>query len=138
MEKKPDKGLKFRETKKIKTFGYYFALGMALLTLIGLWKSFNRWIILFTIIICIYHAVCALFFYRLLTPTYRFINFIGKIAGNFLTLVIFSVIYYVLFTPVALLIRLAGKDVIRNNSIIPQWNDIPASENDPERIKKLF
>ena len=138
MEKKSDQGLTVREAKKIRDFGRYFAIGMSILTVIGIWKGFPFWVTILTAFLCVYHGTFSLINPIFLKPSYLVINAIARFLGDGLTLILFSVIYFVLITPVSFLLRLAGKDVIRASSKISQWKDIPAADNDPERIKKLY
>ena len=83
MEKKPDKGLNIREIEKIRKFGYYFALGMVLLTAVGFWKGFVLWFIVITALLALYHFIFALINYIPLIPTYNIVNFIGKATWEY-------------------------------------------------------
>lgn len=136
MERISDKRLK--KAKKLRRFGYSFSIGMAVLSAIGVWKHFPMSVISITAALCLFHALGALFKPVILQPTEWLMSSILKWIGNLLTAVIFTVLYYVLFTPIALILRFAGKDVIRANSISPSWKDVAETENDPKRIERLY
>ncbi|OHD28846.1 MAG: hypothetical protein A2086_04465 [Spirochaetes bacterium GWD1_27_9] len=133
MEKNINKRL-----KKIKQFGYSFALGMLILFLISLWKNFILPVKGVIIFLSVYHLLCALFFYKGLYPTFHLMNFIGKIVGNFLTYIVFTVVFYVFVSPISFILRLAGKDHIKNYSTKPQWLTVKDEENNPKRVEKLY
>ncbi|NLY44125.1 MAG: hypothetical protein GX066_09225 [Clostridiaceae bacterium] len=138
MEKNINKGLREDEIKKLKKFGYSFSLGMAILFAISTWKNF---VLPFRVIVSIlfaYHLFGAFFCYKFLYPTYVLTSFIGKIIGNLFTVVIFTVVFYLLFTPISIILRLFKKDVIKNNSVSPQWIMIPDKQNDPKRVERMF
>src|SRR5258708_2551072 len=107
-----DKRLKMLKIKKMRDFGYSFAAGMAILFAISIWKNFPLPFKVGIGILCFYHLVLAMIFYPALKPTYWLITNIAKVLGNILSTIIFGVFYYILFTPIALLLRLSGKDVI--------------------------
>jgi hypothetical protein len=138
MEKKLDQGLKGKETKKVRQFGYSFALGMAILFGISLWKGFVLPFKAVVVFLGLYHLLFALIYPQFLVPTFKLMNFIGKWVGNIITVIIFTVVFYLLFTPIAFILRLAKKDVIQNISKEPHWVPYPESANDPKRIEKLF
>lgn len=138
MEKKFDQGLKAKALKEIRDFGFYFSAGMALLFALSLWKHFALVFQVVVMSLFTYHLICALLIPKALKPTHVLTGFIGKIVGNTLTYIIFTVLYYVFFTPIALIIRLNKNDVIASASVKPAWIDIPEKDNDPKRVEKLF
>lgn len=138
MEKDPDQRLKEQERKQIRQFGFNFAVGMAVLFLLSLWRSFPLPLKIGAAFLGAYHLCFAIINYRWLYPTYKLVSWLGLFLGNILTTLVFSVVFYLLFTPIAFILRLLKKDVIRNNSHTPCWMSIPDAMNDPERIKRLF
>lgn len=138
MEKKFDQGLKEKARKEIRNFGFYFAAGMTILLSVSVWRHFAPAFQVTVLCLLIYHLVCAFFFNKGLKPTHALMGAIGKVVGNMLTFIIFTVVYYVFFTPIALILRLNKKDVIATASIKPEWMDVPEKDNDPKRVEKLF
>ena len=88
--------------------------------------------------ISIFHLMSALFYRRLLIPTFYLTRFIGNIFGEIIIYIILFIIYYVLFTPISIILRLSGKDQIAKKSVSPNWEDVPEKENDPQRIIKQY
>jgi hypothetical protein len=130
--------LKTDHRNDLRRFGLSFGAGMAVLTGVGLWKDFSPPIIIAAILFSLFHFGAAILRVELLQPTYTVVSTIGKILGRVITVVVFTLVYYLLFTPIALLLRLCQKDVIANNSRLPAWITIPEKDNDPQRITKLY
>jgi hypothetical protein len=126
------------EGKKIQQFGYSFAAGMLILTAIGIWKGFTLPIKIIVVLLGIYHILFAFINYKFLIPTFKLMSGLAGLIGNALTFIIFFIFFYVLFTPIAFLLRLFGKDVIRKISREPRWYDIPERDNDPKRAERLY
>jgi hypothetical protein len=138
MEKDLNQRLTDREQKLIRRFGFNFAIGMAVLFLVSLWRNFPLPFKIGAALLGVYHLCFAILNYRWLYPTYKLVSGIALLLGNILTTAIFTVVFYLLFTPIALVLRLCKKDVIRTNSHHPRWLPIPEAMNNPERIKRLF
>lgn len=138
MEKNIDKRLKEYRIKKIKQFGLSFTMGMAILFVISIWKDFILPLKLIIAFMFFYHLLSTFLYYKLLYPTYILISFIGNILGNLLTVIIFTVVFYFLFTPIAMILRLLKKDIVKNISASPQWIPILDKQNNPQRVEHLF
>jgi len=136
MAEYPDKRLK--STKELRQFGYSFVLGMAILVLISFWRKFHPGITIAAALSGTFHLILMLIKPALLYPTYRVISTIGKWVGKLLTVVVFTIVYYLLFTPIALILRFLNKDIIAHSSREPAWLDVPAGQNNPERVEKLY
>ena len=138
MEKDAQQRLIIKKNKALFTFGWSFSAGMCMLTAVGLWKGFPLWVVGISSFLCIFHFISFLIWRRGLIPFLKLTGLIGHGIGFLLSTVIFAVVYYLLFSPISLILRCAGKDVIGKNSVTPYWIDIPAEYNDPKRIEKLF
>lgn len=134
MEKKPGSGLKTKFWTPERKFALYFGIGMALLTGFMLLKKGPLWITLTAVLLGFYHLTLGLAFNKASAP----FRMITQFIGNTVTVIFFSVFYYLLFTPISLLLRLAGKDVIADNSKKPAWIRFDDKENDPSRMDKLY
>ncbi len=140
MEKDTNKRLKklSKFDSDLRKFGIYFAIGMALLLSIAFLRN---WQVLAKSIVAgllLYHIIFAFLFPKALVVTYFITKVITKIVGTIITYVVFGLLYYLLFTPIAIIIRASKKDHIKNNSISPHWIECLEKDNDPKKIEKLF
>jgi len=100
------------ETKQLRSFGLLVG---GILTLIGLWPTLFRgedprlWVLIFAGLL----MIPALLLPRSLGPVYRVWMAIGQILGWINTRLILGVVFYGLFTPMGLVMRLLGKDAMR-------------------------
>lgn len=138
MEEILKKRLSAAKAKALARFGWSFAAGMAILTAVGVWKNFPAWAVWSSGILCHYHLLAFLLFRKALVPTFVAVGFVGKVVGFLVSCVVFAVVYYALFAPIAWCLRLAKKDLIGRAAHRPAWVDIPADFNDPARLRKLF
>lgn len=132
MEKKSDKRLIYSK------YGFSFSIGMGLLLALSFWKDFSLYFKGVVVFLLLYHLSCAIFFPKVLKPFYEAVTFITAKAGNILSNIVFTIVFYALFTPIALVLRLYGKDQIKKISKSPAWMDVEEKENDPERVKHLY
>jgi hypothetical protein len=138
MAKEFGQGLKDHEIKKIKQFGFSFALGMAVLFLISFWRGYPFQLKTVICLLSIYHLAFVLIGYKFLLPTYWIISFVLKQVAGLMTVLIFGAFFYLIFTPISLILRLFQKDIIKNISREPRWIPIPEKMNDPKRVERLF
>ncbi len=124
--------------KRLREFGFSFSIGMALLLIIGYFREFNKIFLIIVTCLLFYHLIFAIIFPKVLIPTYYLISFITKIIGNTLNFIVFTIIFYIFFTPISLILKLFKKDQIKKISKIPQWYDVSDKENDPKRVEKLY
>ena len=54
-----------------------------------------------------------LFLPILILPVYKILSFIGKIIGHIVTALLLGVIFYCVFTPISVILRLTKKDILR-------------------------
>jgi len=129
MEKESDKGL--------KKFGLYFGIGMMMLFFIG-FKHLSLYLKIVIITLSCYHFLFSFLNPSFLKPTYFIISKIGFFVGDLITKIFLLLFFYFLFTPIAIILRLLGKDEIKRKSFSPQWEPIDEKENYPERVEKLY
>ena len=122
----------------LKQHGLFFALGMAILTTLGLWRGFPVPLLATTASLALLHLVLALLWPRALGPSRYLIFGLYRVLGVVVTTLLLTVIYYVVATPIALVARLFGKDQITSESKAPAWHDVPERVNDPKHIEKLY
>lgn len=130
MEKETDKGL--------KRFGFYFAIGMLILLFISFYRNFNIYLKITISILFLYHILFAFIKPSFLKPTFFLTSKIGFFIGEFITKAVLTIFFYLIFTPISLILRLSGRDEIKKNSIKSCWQDIKDEENNPERVKKMY
>lgn len=135
MAKNYDTGLDLKELRK---FGYSFSIGMAILTIVGLLKSFPLSIIIISLSLSIFHLLGSIVNSLVLNFTHKIITIIGRVISTIITTIFFTAFYYIIFTPFSLFCRLIGKDVIGQQLKHKGWIDISVEENNPERIEKLY
>ncbi|MEE1290772.1 MAG: hypothetical protein UHW86_07030, partial [Spirochaetota bacterium] len=63
-------------------------------------------------------------------------NTIWKIVTFVIGTIVFGIIFYLIFTPTSILLKLNKKDHINKNTT--GWNNVPEKINLPEQCKRLF
>lgn len=121
-----------------RRFGWSFGAGMVILSAIGFWKHFIFPIPWITVALASFSLVFAFIAPNALLPLRKIMEGILHVLGLILTWAVFGAFYYIIFTPIVLILRLAGKDVIAHKSTSPAWSDIPERDNDPERVKRMY
>ena len=99
-------------TKHLRSFGLMVG---GIFALIGIWPALWRGqpLRLWSLLLGGLLMGLALIWPRSLTQVYRFWMTVGEVLGWINTRIILGVIFYVLFTPMGLLMRLRGKDPMR-------------------------
>ncbi|HBD93752.1 MAG: hypothetical protein A2015_12545 [Spirochaetes bacterium GWF1_31_7] len=123
-----------RLIKELRTFSFSFAIGMAILSIMMLYKDYEYYLIAPPIILSSYHLLTGIFYPLFSWPFFTIMNTLFKIISFFLTIFTFSFIFYGIITPVSFILRLVKKDHIAKNS--NGW--IKRLRNDPKQIEKLF
>ena len=97
------------EVKQFRSFGFIVGVGFGLL---ALWPTVfrNEHPRLVILILAGLLLLLAILLPRSLKLAYRVWMALGHVLGWVNTKIIFSVIFYILFTPVSLVMRLLGKD----------------------------
>ncbi len=93
-----------------KSFGLVF---FTVFVILGLYPLINdNEIIFWLIIVALIFLILGLFNSKFLTPLNIIWNKFGLILGSILNPIILGIIYFIVVTPIALSLRLAGKDVL--------------------------
>jgi hypothetical protein len=85
--------------------------------------------------------VCALFFPTVLSPLNKAWFRLGLLLGKIASPIVLGAIFFLMITPVALLMRLGGRDVLglrRKKSVSSYWIDRTASEPNSSSFKNQF
>ncbi len=99
--------------KELKNFGLTMALICVLFSLVGLWK--NGTVTGFGLVLsflAVVFGVLAVFAPLTLRGFEKFWLALGEKINKFVTPVILSITFYVLITPLGLLLKLMGKDIL--------------------------
>jgi hypothetical protein len=95
-----------------KKFGYFFTSIFALVSMYFLINSILSWAILFAIIVVIFFIITFVKA-NLLLPLNKLWMRFGLLLGKIISPLVFGIIFFAIFTPVAFLMRLSGRDELR-------------------------
>ena len=111
------------EIKDQRSFGVSFGIILLIISGVLFWKEMESFQIFLTIGIILFLTAMAIPF--VLKPFYWIWMILSDILGRFMTLVILSLLFYVIFTSIGLTLRLFGKqflDLKFNKSKNTYWN----------------
>ena len=94
-----------------RSFGWVFAGVFALLAAHNFWQGHHYWP--FELTIAIVFAVVTLVRPALLAPLNRLWTKFGLLLGKIIAPLVLGALYYLVFTPIGLLMRMSGKDPLR-------------------------
>ena len=126
--------------KKIKlgsnrSFGLFF---FAVFLIISIWPLLNNQDIrIWSLIIALIFLILGIINSELLTPLNKIWFKFGIFLGNFVSPIIMGIIFFIVVTPVSLILKLLGKDVlnIKKNNKRTYWID----KSDPKsKMKNQF
>lgn len=130
--------LKELEMRAESRFGWSFSTGMTILSIVFFLKKYPYPVIGVPMALASYHWFCFFFWRKGLTPMRRIIGYVGGKLLGVMVAVFFAIFFYVLFTPIAFMLRVAGKDVLMKNRKNPQWQLFPEKNNEPKTIEKQY
>ena len=122
-----------------RRFGLFFsAIFLALLTYC-LYFSQNLYTIIFSILF-IFTLLITIFFPKLLTPFNKFWMKIGYLIGSVIIPIVMGAIYFIVFTPIALVFKLINRDYLglRYNTESSYWVKRTNKSIDPMSFKNQF
>jgi len=129
---------KFTNKHELRTFGFVLSvlLGLVATVLLAKHKSAYQYIYPAGIVICFVSLVIPMW----IKPIYIVFSYFGQGMGWVMTRVILFVIYYLVFTPIGLLGKLARKkfldmDFRRSSSASTYWHEVPPVLNAAEEVK---
>lgn len=129
------------ETTKpaLRKFGLAFGTGLLMIASVLVWKE--RAAFLYFIFAGIVFTALGLAVPILLNPIYKVWMSFAVVMGFIMTRVILTVIFYGLFTPISLLARLLGKDLLDerwDKNTKTYWVKRPAASFDPTSAENMF
>lgn len=127
MEKKDNSRLKI-----LRKFSFSFSLGMFFLSLV-MYFHYNLSIFaLIFFLLSLFHLLSGFFYPKLSIATNRVVFFIGLLLSN----IMFVLFYYLIFTPIAVILRISGKDIISNKYFHTSF--IERKKQLYDQVKKMY
>lgn len=103
--------MKQPKLKDLKTFALIWSL---IFLIVGIWPLFSgNTVRLWAMLIMLLFLIVAFLKPSLLNSFYKIWIKIGEVIGGFISKVIMVILFYGMFTPVAFVLRLLGKDLLR-------------------------
>lgn len=123
-----------------RTFGLLFIGVFAILGAYGLWKDWSGEVIKTFFIISAVLVIVTLLAPKLLTPFNKAWYQLGLFLGKVVSPVVLGVLFFIVITPVALAMRLAGRDALklRKQNVESHWIDRKPPGPEPESFKEQF
>ena len=107
-----------------RKFGLFFAAVFIVLGAYAYWKAWGE-VSVAAIILSVLASAVTLIAPQLLTPFNRLWNSLGILLGKIVSPIVLGIIFFVLITPISLVIRLFGRDElkIKKRSVDSYWVD---------------
>ncbi len=122
-----------------RAFGLTFAVLLALLAGISVWRAGSSWP--YTLAAAVIIALIAVTRPAVLAPLNRgWINF-GRLANRVTTPIVLGLLFYLMITPIGLIMRLAGKDPLRlkgDREALSYWVERQPHGPAPESMPNQF
>lgn len=123
-----------------RTFGLLFIGVFAVLAAYGLWKDWSAEFIKAFLIASAAIAVVTLLAPKCLTPFNKAWYQLGLLLGKIVSPIVLGVLFFIVITPVAIAMRLAGRDALklRKQNVGSYWIDRKPPGPEPESFKEQF
>jgi hypothetical protein len=123
-----------------RTFGLLFIGVFAILGAYGLWKDWLGEVIKTFFIISGVLVIVTLLAPKLLTPFNKAWYQLGLFLGKVVSPIVLGILFFIVITPVALAMRLAGRDALklRKQNVESHWIDRKPPGPEPESFKEQF
>lgn len=95
-----------------RKFGQQMSIALFVIGAIGLLRNWNQAVTYTLLVLAAVHLVLAYLAPIALGPINRFWMGIGFVLGKIVQPIVLSVLFLVLFTPIALVMRIAGRDAL--------------------------
>lgn len=118
-----------------RRFGFIMPIGLCLAAVFSWYRGNNIALWSFASVALLIFSL-AFFFPLALRPLRIAGEWAVQFIGRILEIIVFSVFFLCFFSPVALFRRCLQRDRIAKTAV--GWVDIPAEENDPESLKRLY
>jgi len=123
-----------------RTFGLVF-MGIFLIAAGYVWhKGFSSgWVEAF-LGLALAFLICTLVAPKVLRPLNKAWYQLGLILGRFVSPIVLGILFFIVITPVAFVMRLAGRDalLLKNRNVDSYWIDRKPPGPEPESFKEQF
>lgn len=123
-----------------RTFGLFFTAIFLLATGYAWYKDFtNAWVEAFLGLSLIF-LICTLAMPNVLRPLNKAWYQLGLMLGRFVSPVVLGILFFIVITPVAIAMRLAGRDalLLKKRNVDSYWIDRKPTGPEPESFKEQF
>lgn len=123
-----------------RTFGLLFIGVFAVLGLYGIWKDWSAELIKAFFMISVALVGVTLFAPKLLTPFNKAWYQLGLLLGKVVSPIVLGILFFIVITPVAIAMRLAGRDALklRKQNVDSHWIDRRPPGPEPESFREQF
>jgi len=123
-----------------KRFGLLFVVVFAAMACIGHFKGWNQPYVYFWICFAVLVALVTLLVPKLLAPFNRAWFGLGQLMGRVVSPIVLGAIFFLILTPVALIMRLFGRDELRlkRKSVDSYWIERHHDTTAAESFKNQF
>ncbi len=127
------------ETPSNRRFGFFFAFVLIAVAIYSYANGSEKMALIFSVISGVF-LVAAIFFDRYLAPLNYLWMKLGVLLGRLVNPLVIGAIFFLVLTPVGLLMRFAGRDELR---LLPQqrethWRTREKPERDQTSFKNQF
>jgi ABC-type xylose transport system permease subunit len=96
-----------------RKFGIQFGLALGALSLFSIWRDWPQFLVITFAGLALFHLVLAFLAPKMLSPINRAWMGLGHLLGKIVSPVVLSLIFTVLFVPLAVFMRLRGRDELK-------------------------
>ena len=123
-----------------RTFGLLFIGVFAVLGLYGIWKDWSAELIKAFFMMSVALLGVTLFAPKLLTPFNKVWYQLGLLLGKVVSPIVLGILFFIVITPVAIVMRLAGRDALklRKQNVQSHWIERKPPGPEPESFKEQF
>mgnify|MGYP000872867003 CR=1 FL=1 len=132
--------VKIPSDKKLKSFSIAFAL-ICLAAFIVINLTIGRGVMWWVALEGAVWGFIGIWQPFIITPVYWVLGLLGLILGTINTTIILGLIFYLFFTPAAIVLRMRGKDplalAIKRNAKT-YWEPLDAAEQTPDKLERSY
>jgi len=123
-----------------RTFGLLFIGVFAVLGAYGLWKGWQLDLIKGLFVSSAVLIVITLFAPKILSPFNKAWYQLGLLLGKVVSPIVLGILFFVVITPVAIVMRIAGRDalLLKKRIVDSYWIDRKPPGPEPESFKEQF
>lgn len=121
-------------------FGLVIAAALAVIAVRGMMKHWSSTTYLTCLLASIVFGLLALIIPRVLTPLNKAWFYLGKGLGKIVSPVVLGIIFFGILTPLSIVTRLFGRDVLRLKCrpVLSYWIDRTTPRLTPDSFKNQF